>query len=425
MQTWKRLEACFIVLALILFAGAATPLFKTPGEVDLDGVASDARLQVIWFGIYTVVAVLFMIRWRRLVSWLWQDKLMIALLAVVGASYFWSAAPEITLRRIVAIAGTTLFAYYMAGRFSIRTNLALMACTLGAAMVASAAVAIGWPAAGIEQGAHHAGAWQGVFVQKNALGRMMAVAIMAFGVLALVMPRHRLALLAGALGAAALLVMSTSATAVLLALVIVALLAVLPLLRLQATLAVPVAALLLLGALGAGSALAAVGVDVLAMLGRDITLTGRTDIWEACWNKILERPVLGYGYGGFWLGWEGESAYVWRVTAWEAAFAHNGFLDLALDLGALGLCVFTLHFLTTIAWSLVALRREADPAVVWLPIFMAFLLLLNLTESSFLRQNNFLWIVYVVVALKARAVLRTAPAPEPDESAPAALPATT
>lgn len=425
MQTLKRLEPYFVVLAMILFAGAANHLFKPPGEIDVDGVASDARLQVVWFGLYAIAALFFAVNWRRVASWLWQDKWMIALLSVVGLSYFWSAAPDITVRRLVAIAGTTLFAYYVAARFSVRQTLQFMAWALGLSAIASVALALGYPAWGIEQGAHHAGAWQGVFVQKNTLGRFMVVAMMAFSVLAIVMPQRRGWMLLGFVGTAGVLAMSTSATAFLLAAVVVGLVLVLPLMRLQATLALPVAAaLLLLGIVGAAVG-SAFGLDVLDYLGRDVTLTGRTDIWEACWNKMAEHPTLGYGYGGFWLGWDGASAYVWRVTGWEAPFAHNGFIDLALDLGYVGLSVFVMHFLTTGVACLRALRRHPDPAVVWLPVFMAYLLVLNLTESSFLRQNNFLWIMYVVAALQARAALRApaiAEATEEDEEAEGLVP---
>jgi len=53
-------------------------------------------------------------------------------------------------------------------------------------------------------------------------------------------------------------------------------------------------------------------------LGRDVTLTGRTSIWAVVLDKISKHPWLGYGYKGFWLGMEGESADVWHETYFMA-----------------------------------------------------------------------------------------------------------
>ena len=41
-------------------------------------------------------------------------------------------------------------------------------------------------------------------------------------------------------------------------------------------------------------------VDVVPLLGKDATLTGRTKIWDAIWRQIQERPWTGYGYSAVW-----------------------------------------------------------------------------------------------------------------------------
>jgi len=42
--------------------------------------------------------------------------------------------------------------------------------------------------------------------------------------------------------------------------------------------------------------------DILESLGRSSDLTGRTELWSAVTDAMLERPVLGYGFSGFWKG---------------------------------------------------------------------------------------------------------------------------
>ena len=36
------------------------------------------------------------------------------------------------------------------------------------------------------------------------------------------------------------------------------------------------------------------------MLGKDPTLTGRTDFWPDVIANIYQRPLFGWGYFGFW-----------------------------------------------------------------------------------------------------------------------------
>ena len=38
----------------------------------------------------------------------------------------------------------------------------------------------------------------------------------------------------------------------------------------------------------------------LEMLGKDPTLTGRTEIWPYVIDNIYQRPLFGWGYFGFW-----------------------------------------------------------------------------------------------------------------------------
>lgn len=63
-------------------------------------------------------------------------------------------------------------------------------------------------------------------------------------------------------------------------------------------------------------------------LGRESTLTGRTDIWRYLAPFALSKPFLGHGFGGFWTD-------VMRETT--SSHAHNGYLDIILNNGFLGL----------------------------------------------------------------------------------------
>jgi O-antigen ligase len=122
-------------------------------------------------------------------------------------------------------------------------------------------------------------------------------------------------------------------------------------------------------------------------------------------EMIRQYPWLGYGYGAFWAGgWSGESAH---VSLWVSRFAndpvvvhaHNGFLDLLLDLGLLGLATFALGFSLATLRAVYWVRATRTAAGLWPLVYLTFILLYNFTESSILQHNNVFWILYVTVSM--------------------------
>ena len=145
--------------------------------------------------------------------------------------------------------------------------------------------------------------------------------------------------------------------------------------------------------------------NVLDLLGRDDTFTGRTDIWDAALGSIGSRPIFGYGFGAFWRGEAGPSKAVVDSVDWVTPNAHNGVLDLCLELGIAGLLVFAIGFGQRFRTALQEYRRQESSGAMWPFLFLSFLLVYNLTESTLLVQNSLSWALY------ASLLVRSGPAP--------------
>src|SRR5205823_1872949 len=65
-------------------------------------------------------------------------------------------------------------------------------------------------------------------------------------------------------------------------------------------------------------------------------------------SKIAMRPILGYGVNAFWRGRSAEYAGIWDAVGWPTPHSHNGLLDLALDLGAVGIAFFTICYVQAV-----------------------------------------------------------------------------
>lgn len=389
-------EKLFAVAALFLFSQALVPLLLETAAGSGgggDGYESNMTLRLMFATLHAGSLFLLLVHWREGMAAAARHWPVVALVGLAIASTLWSGAPDITLRRSFAFLGTTAFGLLLAARYDTRTLLRLAAWALGIAAVMSVIFAVALPSYGVDQGVH-AGAWQGIYTEKNTLGQMMALSTVVFLLLRPTLKRRWIAT-AGALLSVALVLLSTSGSALIILVVFAVLAALFRTLRLRYTLAVPIA----IGFVLAGG-IAAVWVvsnfeSAMIAMGKDPTLTGRTPMWATLVRSIAERPVQGYGYSAFWLGQEGPSAQALAEIGWETPGAHNGYLDLGLQLGLVGIAIFLAGFVFALSRAFATVRRTQTLEGFWPGLFLAFMLVYNFTETMLATPNNIFWALYV------------------------------
>jgi exopolysaccharide production protein ExoQ len=143
-------------------------------------------------------------------------------------------------------------------------------------------------------------------------------------------------------------------------------------------------------------AIPALGIDMQAvfdLLGRDSTLTGRTDIWPYAITAIGDRPLFGWGYKAFWLDDGPVQQYI--TSDWLPFHAHNGFLELSLDIGLVGTSVFVVSWLLGV-WRGVRLIIHVPGAIALWPVMtMVSFVLSNITEANIATYNTFPWVIFL------------------------------
>lgn len=404
MNVLKLIEKGFVVFSLLFFTGAITVLLN--GGVAPSGSQNDPISKVLLLGIQAVTVLLIVVDYKRVARTVLREKLLWVLMAIALFSTLWSDVPSITLATSINLVRITLFGVYFAARYSLKEQLSLLTWVFGIGATLSLVFAIALPSYGVmgmgsissAETIAHSGAWQGIYGHKNILARIMVLSAIVFFISANNDRKYRWLMWGGFILSLILILGSTSKSALIIFLTVLILLPFYKALRWNYTLAVPfLIAAILIGA-GVAMLLVETAENILAAFGRDFTLTGRTDLWSAVLEKIGERPWLGYGYGGFWLGLNGNSIDVWHIVRWEPPHAHNGFLDLWLDLGLLGLSIFAFSAIAVCLRSIACLRQNPNSEGLLPLAYLTFLLLANLTESSLLRQN-FLWILYVSISL--------------------------
>ncbi len=388
-----RVEFALLIAVLLVFTEGILPRLVSSDQTS-DG---SPLLRYLWLPIYAVAFAGTVWKIREIAQVCLRLPFLMGLLAVCAVSFAWSIEPGLTQRRSLAIIMTTIAGLYLGTRYSWKTMLRAIALTWFIVAVSSFLTGLAVPSFGRMQEVH-IGAWQGLFYEKNQLGGMMARAAL-FGAFLAIMDRPFRWHWASLVGLSVVLILlSTSKTALLGMLLGFAILTTAALMKRGLNTGLVVAWLGTI-AVGAGTALLVFAPEfVFQLLGRDMTLTGRTDIWIVLIDYIEQRPLLGYGYGAFWSPESDPGNWVREALQWDAPTAHNGWMEVTLALGLVGLFFLTLDFLLTVFRSMMA-SIDTWTGVLALA-FCAQFFLFSLSESASLQQNSIVWLLYVALAAK-------------------------
>ena len=405
-------EYWYTLFALLFLTGALVPILYDLGgpRVEARGDSNPLRLGLATL-LYLIAACLSLKSIGRTTKLLHENPLVVALLLLPPVSMLWSVDPEATFRRSIACSLTTVFCVYLAGRLSPEELLKRLMFVFLLGGIASIFYSIFVPQYGLHFDQGNVGSWRGVYGHKNDLGRVSAIALT---VSYFVRPSNEIERLYRYVTIAVfmvLLVMSQSRTNWLIMVGMVGFLPLLSLFR-SRRMTLPLR-FLVVAAIGLAFIALVVGDldDLLAAVGRDESFSGRESLWSGVISVVsAQYPILGAGYGAFFsdLGGVRELTY---LVAWGSIpdHAHNGYLNVWADLGAVGLVILLLFLFTTFAHLLRRSVVEPDRAA-WgaLCALMFFFFLNNVSSSVSLKHSDIAWSVVLIASFYARAPLHSA-----------------
>lgn len=392
----RFLESALWVLIILFFSGAIIGLTFASAEALDQGDSPFARL--LWYPIYAIVAGFMLLQFPRTLRLVAFNPLIIICVLWIGLTFFWSIDPGVTLRRSIALMMTTLAGLVFAARYDWGEMIQRIAFAMLILCLITLTVALLNPTRGIMQEIHP-GAWRGPWAEKNYLGGIMAKGFAA--TLCAFAMRPKRVWLWGPTAALCFMIMllSTSKTALLAGMGCFGLFLVIRVFRRFPFLRVPVIWAVIAGAAGL-TLLLTIGFEwALSLIGKDPTLTGRTDIWILLGRAIEQKFWLGYGYGVFWLDPLGPSYETRTVLQWDVPTAHNGWLDSWLSGGAVIIALFSSLLLLTAIKSLTRIKT-GGVETYWVVLSLFFFIIFSLSESAILQQNDISWFFFVATTAK-------------------------
>jgi O-antigen ligase len=325
----------------------------------------------------------------------WRAKYCFVIPAIATLSTLWSQDPSRTLLKGLCLFLVAVFAVYLVNRYDNEEIIHLFYLLSNIILVLSFMYSLVFHGTGITPD----GAWRGVFHTKNDAAR-----VVVFLLPSALYYRPRVASAetfrqASICATFVFALLTRSVTGLASAALLILLFALWTLIRrVAATEKGIIVTLAVFAAVTLSFLVFYYAKDVLPLFGKDITLTGRTKIWSSVLLSIAKRPWLGYGHGAFWIG-QGEATNTYLAANWTVSYAHNGFLDVLLQLGFVGLAAVCFVFAKAVIDTAAVISRVTSRYSFWCVSILALTLTFNLDEGTFISEERIYWLLFLVVAL--------------------------
>jgi exopolysaccharide production protein ExoQ len=396
----------FALVALAFLSGAL--VHPLSGEVlDISGATAGGEskgVQYLGAAVY-LATVGMLVLYRIRVPPLAAVALPAAICALAMLSTMWSIDPGLTLRRSIALTGTTIFAAVFAGMFDERGVLTILTRFFVLYVLAMALVAVVAPGMAFHQASdpvfgEHAGRLRGTYAHKNDLGHYLGLAIcvlVAIGDTDAGRAWRRVGIVVGAgllvISGSVSSMISTAGALAVLALVLIYFRTANAMLRALLIVFLGIVVPVVLFIAFWTPAL----VVVLEFFGRDPTLTARTDIWR--YVIIAGEPtwLLGAGYGA---GWQKAAPILAASPFLDPGNAHNGYLQGWLEIGVVGVGMALAYVVVAGRAALRQMAREPGHRTAVLAFaVVAYFTIVNIAGPYIANHNDMLWATLVVVTI--------------------------
>ncbi|MBX5092866.1 O-antigen ligase family protein [Rhizobium lentis] len=374
-----------------------------PSNFNEDASVDPIAQKLMLYSLIPLIGLYFVLEPNRFLSYFRRIPVLVLTVIIIsiislGVSISFGAS----IRGIAAVAVLTVAPLLYRCRYGSVETFRLLATFGMFAAFANILYTIALPRFGV-MGGSYAGMVKGLFYHKNGLGQFCAVSFITM--ISLGMPRgplrySQLLRWAALLCTLLLIVVSKSSTAVVMVAIGVATLIGSRMMQtVRNSLARSFIVFFFCLFFGAAASFAYLGVAqmIADAFGKDLTFSGRTNIWEQLMPLVYDRPLLGYGFAVFR---QPEVMEQYVALTFDARSTHNTYLELALNIGIPGMIAWTAFILQRLGGRLVTIQRSTELRATHSKEVAIILLIVvgSMMEAGMMLAPVILW-PYLVVSL--------------------------
>ena len=393
---WYHLAVAFFILQ----SSEAFSVIDRLRYGEWEGKTSDQLIQTLNLLQIVVSIFLFWRGYSKSKKLSLGATLLLTLMGYLLISALWSVDPQTSLRRAIEYLFFALALIGIANSVSGDEYMLVMRRVILLAAIGSLVLLVISPHSVLMSD----GPIRGVFTHKNVLGQVMAAGVLAclHGMRA--GDGDRRACAAMIIVFAALTFFASSATSLMTIFVFCGAEIFMAVFRRKAA----ASAIMIVISITAFVTFVLSPELILDLLGKDATLTGRTDLWEYVKICISQRPLLGWGFNAFWLSINPAAAEISTNLGWIVPQAHNGLLELLLEVGVVGTSFFAIIFVRSIWIAVRCLQTPAKDLGKTLLLCCGGILVVGVSEEVLVDPSQISVGIFFVLGLTGERMLRGA-----------------
>lgn len=384
----------FILAVFMFFVFFGTRLPFSEKITEIENIGTSNIVNQIVFGSLFVFSIILLIPKRQaLYSFIIREKFFSVFLIWCGMTIIWSAHPFVSFKRYIQyIALVTVSLSVFLHVKDVRQIVSVFKFLFGVYLLISIATILTIPGA-----LDRFGIWRGVSIHKNILGQMSLLALIFFSSVLNQEPSLKSRTINSffLILALVLLIGSRSSTALFTFLILFGISFSFFIDKIFEPLGIRKTLSLLMIFLSTITFLIVIIFvpDIIASIlggsGKNLTLTGRVDLWADIWEEAQNHLVIGTGFQGYWVVTSAKIEHLFEIYLWFPTQAHNGYLDIINEVGIIGSVLF-LFILINYYVNLPKLSHVQ----IW-KWFVLAAIIVNFAESQFIRPKVVVGVMFV------------------------------
>jgi O-antigen ligase len=244
---------------------------------------------------------------------------------------------------------------------------------------------------------NHHGYWMGITQHKNVLGQIILLSLVLFVTTFKYLTTRYKIILGFLIFISAVIIFGTKSTTTLFTLIILCCISITMLidklfesLNIGRVVSVMTSVVAIIIIISVFLVIPELIESIVGTTGKDLTLTGRIDIWADIWKEVEKHFVMGTGFQGFWVVADDPRIEdLYKIYLDLPNQAHNGYLDILNEIGFIGLALFILLIL-----NFFKNLKLIDGINIW-KWFIIIAIITNLTESTFITSRSVISVMFI------------------------------